>query len=83
MLTVPDAARRIRRNPETVRRWIREGRLRHTKVGTQYLVTEADLDAVLSSDDDRTPMPEWMRLRPDGRAQPDWARIVRDGRRGH
>jgi excisionase family DNA binding protein len=82
MLTVPEAARRVHRNPETVRRWIREGRLRYTRVGTQYLVDEADLDAI-SGDEGSTPMPDWMRLRPDGRPQPDWVRLVRDSRRGH
>lgn len=43
MLTVPDAAKRVRRNPETVRRWIRSGRLRSQKVGTQHLVDEREL----------------------------------------
>ncbi len=46
MLTIPEAARRLRRNPETLRRWIREGRLRSTKVGTQHFLDEADLDAM-------------------------------------
>ncbi|MBC8194482.1 MAG: helix-turn-helix domain-containing protein [Acidimicrobiia bacterium] len=44
MLTVPEAAHRIGRNPETVRRWIREGRLPSSRVGTQYLIDDADLD---------------------------------------
>ncbi len=43
MLTVPEAARVARRNPETVRRWIREGKLRSTKVGTQHLIDETEL----------------------------------------
>lgn len=43
MLTVPEAARRLQRNPETIRRWIREGKLEAQRVGTQYLVDEADL----------------------------------------
>nr|MBA3852364.1 helix-turn-helix domain-containing protein [Chloroflexota bacterium] len=46
MLTVPEAARRVGRNPETVRRWIREGKLRSTRIGTQHLIDEADLAAV-------------------------------------
>jgi excisionase family DNA binding protein len=45
MLTVPEAARRIQRNPETIRRWIREGKLEAQRVGTQYLIDEADLPA--------------------------------------
>jgi len=43
MLTVPEAARRATRNPETIRRWIREGKLVSWKVGTQYLIDEDDL----------------------------------------
>ncbi len=43
MITVPEAARRTGRNPETVRRWIREGRLSSQKVGTQHLIDEEAL----------------------------------------
>lgn len=43
MLSVPEAARRAKRNPETIRRWIREGKLTSWKVGTQYLIDEDDL----------------------------------------
>ena len=43
MLTVPEAARRTGRNPETVRRWIREGKLSSRKVGTQHLIDEENL----------------------------------------
>ena len=39
------------KNPETVRRWIREGRLRSTKVGTQHLIDERDLDDMVSDDE--------------------------------
>lgn len=42
-LTVPEAARRIGRNPETVRRWIRAGKLAARKVGTQHVIDEHDL----------------------------------------
>ena len=46
MLTVPEAARLTHRNPETIRRWIREGKLPFTRVGTQYLILDADLAAM-------------------------------------
>ena len=43
MLTVPEAARQTGRHPETIRRWIREGRLRAHKVGTQHVIQAEDL----------------------------------------
>jgi excisionase family DNA binding protein len=43
-LTVPDAARRVGRSPETVRRWIWSGRLPSEKVGNQHLVDADALD---------------------------------------
>jgi excisionase family DNA binding protein len=46
LITVPEAARRLRRNPETIRRWIREGKLRSTRIGTQHLLHEDDLAAL-------------------------------------
>ena len=50
MLTVPEAARRAQRNPETIRRWIRDGRLAAQRIGTQYLVEEAAVDALAGGD---------------------------------
>ena len=46
MLTVPEVARLVHRNPETIRRWIREGKLPASKVGTQHVIAEADLALV-------------------------------------
>ncbi|MGI8536929.1 MAG: helix-turn-helix domain-containing protein [Mycobacteriales bacterium] len=53
-LTVTEAARRTGRHPETIRRWIRSGRLRASKVGTQHVIDELDLDAV-TVDEDHAP----------------------------
>ena len=48
MLTVTEAARRAGRHPETVRRWIREGKLTAWKVGTQHVIDEDDLTNTLA-----------------------------------
>jgi len=46
MLTVPEVARLVHRNPETIRRWIREGKLPASKVGTQHVIDANDLAIV-------------------------------------
>jgi excisionase family DNA binding protein len=46
-LTVPEAARRAGRSPETIRRWIWSGKLPAEKVGNQHVIEEAALDALL------------------------------------
>src|SRR4051812_44056025 len=71
MLTVPEAARRAGRNPETIRRWIREGKLPARKVGTQHVIEEVDLSAIVGDTDDRAPLPpEWQHTTWGG-AMPD------------
>jgi excisionase family DNA binding protein len=82
MLTVPEAARRVGKDPETVRRWIRSGKLRSQKIGTQHLIDERDL-ANLQEENDSLPVPKEWRTFPDGSPQPDWVRIVRRSRQGH
>jgi excisionase family DNA binding protein len=42
-LTVSQVAKRLGKNPETVRRWIWSGKLRSTKVGNQHFVAVSDL----------------------------------------
>jgi excisionase family DNA binding protein len=43
MLTVQEVAERLHRDPETIRRWIRSGKLPARKVGLQHVIEEADL----------------------------------------
>jgi excisionase family DNA binding protein len=78
-LTVPEAARRTGRNPETIRRWIRSGRLASTKVGTQHLIEVDDLDALLRGSD-QIELPPRLRTMADGRPMIDWVALVREGR---
>lgn len=48
-LTVREAARRVHRAEETIRRWIWTGKLPARKRGKSYQVRESDLDAVAAS----------------------------------
>ena len=82
MLTVPEAARIAGRDPETVRRWIRAGKLRSQKVGTQHLIDEADLDEFVNGSE-MLPLPRELRKTRTGAPQPNWVRIVQQSRRGH
>jgi excisionase family DNA binding protein len=79
MLTVPEAARRAGRNPETIRRWIRSGKLRSRKVGTQHLIDEADL-ADAAEPASSVPLPEDWRTASTGEPMPDWVALLREVR---
>lgn len=81
MLSVPEAADRVGRDPETVRRWIRTGKLRSQKVGTQHLIDENDLDQLTGEDGSLT-LPAAWRKTWTGEPQPDWVRLIRRSRRG-
>ena len=82
MITVPQAARRTGRDPETIRRWIRAGRLRSTKVGTQHMIDEGDLDAV-AVPAGGIELPERWRHFDSGRPVPDIVAALERSRRGH
>ncbi len=79
MITVPEAAKRAGKDPETIRRWIRSGRLRASKVGTQHVIEETDLvplidfNAVL-------PAPSGWDETSTGEPMPDWVSEVRNQR---
>lgn len=80
MLTVPEAAERIHRDPETVRRWIRSGRLRARKIGTQHVIEEADLAELLEPR--MLPLPRAWTTTPTGEALPDVLASLRASRAG-
>jgi len=78
MLTVPEAARRTKRDPETVRRWIRSGRLKATRIGTQHLIEEDDLDRLTSASRLSLPM-SWQKTA-TGEPMPDVLAAIRSSR---
>lgn len=80
MLTVPEAARRARCNPETIRRWIRSGRLRSQRIGTQHVIDESDLRALMPPPARALP-PSW-RKTVTGESMPDVPRALRRSREG-
>jgi excisionase family DNA binding protein len=82
MLTVPEAARRVGRNPETVRRWIREGKLAARKVGTQHVIEDRDL-AAFEASTESAPMPAAWQRTSWGGPMPDVVAAVRRSRAGH
>lgn len=82
MMTVPEAARRVGRNPETIRRWIRSGKLRSQKVGTQHVIDEEDLEVFLG-EAEQLPIPDEWKTFPDGSPQPNWVRLLREDRAEH
>jgi excisionase family DNA binding protein len=83
MLTVPEAARRAGKNPETIRRWIREGKLRAHKVGTQHVLEEADLVQAMGIQGGMDPLPVAWRTTSWGGPMPDVVASVRRSRAGH
>jgi excisionase family DNA binding protein len=80
MMTVPEAAKKAGRDPETIRRWIRSGRLRARKIGTQHVIEESDLETVIT--EGALPVPPAWRIFESGRPQPDWTVAITRSRRG-
>jgi len=81
-LTVEEAASRVGRSPETVRRWIRSGRLSATIEGRRRVIDPSDLDSIR---DEIYPMldlpPEWQQLE-DGTPAPNWVAVIALARNG-
>jgi excisionase family DNA binding protein len=79
VLTVMDAARRTGKDPETIRRWIRGGRLRSTRSGRQHLIDEDELLAIVA-EPRSLPLPGSWRTLPSGQAAPDWVEALHESR---
>ncbi len=78
MLTVSEAARRCGRTHQTVRRWIREGKLKSYRISSQQVIDERDLEQFELR---RTvPAPAWWSETATGEPMPDWVDVIRRGR---
>jgi excisionase family DNA binding protein len=82
MLTVAEAAQRVGRTPGTVRRWIRDGRLRAEMIDGGLLIDPGAMDEVRNEMYPMLPLlPEWQRLE-DGTRAPNWVAAVALSRLG-
>lgn len=81
MLTVPEAASRLNRNPETIRRWIRAGRLRASKIGTQHMIDEHELDDLVAGE--TLPLPAGWKRTATGEPMPAIVAALRRSRGSH
>lgn len=77
-LSVRQAADSAARDPSTIRRWIKEGKLRGSKVGSRYEVDAADLDRLLQVD--LLPLPPEWGTTSTGETMPNWVATVRRSR---
>lgn len=80
MITVPEAAKRAGKDPETIRRWIRSGRLNARKIGTQHVIEESDLDVLI--EDEELPVPREWQTTISGKPMPNVVRAIRLSRAG-
>jgi len=79
VITVSEAARVVGRDAETVRRWIRQGKLRAFHDGPRLLVLRDELASLTVPTS--LPLPEAWRQTASG-PQPDWVAWLRRSRRG-
>jgi excisionase family DNA binding protein len=80
VLTIREAARRTKRDPETVKRWIRSGRLRFSKVGKQQMIDESDLAQLAQAI--TLPLPAAWRRTATGEPMPDVLAAIGASRAG-
>lgn len=78
MVTVLQAAHRLGKDPETIRRWIRSGKLPARKIGLQHMIDEDDLPG----SEVTVPLPDAWRRTITGEPMPDVVAAIRRARAG-
>lgn len=51
--SIEETARLLRVHPDTIRRMLKAGTLRHSKVGKQYRIPQSEIDRLLHGDSDQ------------------------------
>ena len=80
-LSVLEVAEQLGFSDQTIVNWIREGKLRARKVGTQHVIEEQDLEAIEAPD--MLPLPKGWEKTFWGEPMPNVAAWIRESRAGH
>jgi excisionase family DNA binding protein len=83
MLTVAQAADRIGRSPETVRRWIRSGKLPAKRVGTRHAIEPRELDQIASEIYPMADLPDEWKTGDNGEPALNWVAAIHRSRTAH
>lgn len=83
MLTVAQAADRIGRSPETVRRWVRSGRLTASRVGQRHIIEPRELQKVENEIYPMADLPDEWKVGDDGKPALNWVAAVHRSRASH
>jgi excisionase family DNA binding protein len=83
VLTIAEAAKKMDRSPETLRRWIRSGRLPARRIGRHQMVDDRDLRTLIDELFPMAELPAEWQFGDDGSAAPNWVAAVHRSRTGH
>ena len=84
-LTIKQAAELVHRDPGTVRRWVRSGRLPYTRIGPTVLLDRDDVLNLVAHFDqpEMLPLPpDWQRTH-SGATMPNVVAAIQRSRSGH
>jgi excisionase family DNA binding protein len=83
MLSVVEVADRLGKNPETVRRWIRSGRLPARRVGARHTIDDRYLRVIEDELHPMSELPDEWQIGDDGTPAPNWVAALHRSRSGH